>query len=363
MSAGGGEGDMLSVRPGQIACVCGPMGGAHDDVGKDRLWRLSLGFGLSVLAQALVLSVLPEASRLLAPNYDRVGWPFALLLIGAAAASFPAAFLIDAFGRRSAFALGSALGIAGGLLSSYAIVKANFPALCLGSFWLGLAQGFALFYRHVSALGASSGAVVFSGGAVAALAAPLAMFAAGGDAGATLIGAAGLHVLALAISVRLPHALVVAHDAEAAPPPPNTRFLIATFVGAVAWFLMAAAMLRGPLVLSSCASAPAFIGGAVAWHLLAMYGPAALAAHWPAFFSTTLSVAGGMTTMLASFWALVAAGSEMTLGIALIAIGVGWSLTNVGAMQLLHSHGRARYALAIHDLCLLGAAAVGALIF
>lgn len=362
MSARNADGDILSVRPGQIACVCGPMGGARYDVRKEALWRLSLGFGLSVLAQALVLSVLPEASRLLAPNYDRVGWPFALLLIGAASASFPAAFLIDAFGRRSALALGSSLGIAGGLLSSYAIVKANFPALCLGAFWLGLAQGFALFYRHVSALGASGGAIVFSGGALAALAAPLAMFAAGGDAGATLIGAAGLHVLALALSVRLPHALI-AHEVGAATSSPNARFIFATLVGAFAWFLMAAAMLRGPLALSLCSAAPAFIGGAVAWHLIAMYGPAALAARWPALFSATPSVVSGMATMLASSWALVAAKSEMTLAIALIAIGVGWSLTNVGALRLLHSQGRARFMLALHDLCLLIAAAAGALIF
>jgi hypothetical protein len=94
-----------------------------------------------------------------------------------------------------------------------------------------------------------------------------------------------------------------------------------------------------------------------------MYGPAAVAARWPALLSTTLSVVGGMTTTLASSWALVAARLEMTLAIALIAIGVGWSLTNVGALQLLHSQGRTRFTLAIHDLRLLGAAAAGALIF
>jgi MFS family permease len=354
--------DFLSVRPGQIACVCGPLEGAADDVRIEALWRLSFGFGLSVLAQALVLSVLPEASRLLAPSFERTGWPFALLLIGAALASFPAAFLIDAFGRRSAFALGASLGIAGGLLACYAIMKANFPALCLGAFWLGLAQGFALFYRHASALGASGGAIIFSGGALAAFIAPLAMSLTGGDARVTLVGAAALHVLALALSVRLPHALHSRDDIEAAPSAPGAGFLIATLIGALAWFLMAAAMLRGPLALSLCSAAPAFIGGAVAWHLLAMYGPAALAARWPIIFSTSLSLIGGLAIMLSSSFVLMAAKSEMTLAIALIAVGVGWALANVGALRLLHAQGRPpRLMLALHDLCLLGAAAAGAL--
>jgi hypothetical protein len=41
------------------------------------LYRLAAGFGLSVLAQALVLSVLPEAGRLLDPSAARIGWPSA----------------------------------------------------------------------------------------------------------------------------------------------------------------------------------------------------------------------------------------------------------------------------------------------
>jgi MFS family permease len=354
------EANTPSVRPGQIACICGPLDGIAGDVRRQTLWRLSLGFGLSVLAQSLVLSVLPEASRLLAPSYERIGWPFALLLTGAASASFPAAFLIDAFGRRSAFALGSSIGIAGGLLAYFGIAKANFPALCLGAFWLGVAQGFALFYRHASALGASGGAMVFSGGALAALAAPAAMALNGGNAGATLIGAAALHVLALALSVRLPHAFGP-RDAEAETAAPDLRFLIATIAGAFAWFLMAAAMLRGPLSLSLCSAEPAFIGGAVAWHLLAMYGPAALAARSPAQFPDSLSLVGGSIIMLVSSWVLVASKTELRLAVALIAVGVGWSLINIGAMRLLHSHRRSRLILAFHDLCLLGAAAAGAL--
>jgi len=101
--------DDLRMRAGELACVCGAQEGGDDALDAHDLGRLAAGFGLSALAQALVLSTLPEASRVLAPTLDRLGWPYALLLVGAALATFPAAFLIDAFGRRSAFALAQVL--------------------------------------------------------------------------------------------------------------------------------------------------------------------------------------------------------------------------------------------------------------
>ena len=168
--------DDLRMRAGELACVCGAQEGGDDALDAHDLGRLAAGFGLSALAQALVLSTLPEASRVLAPTLDRLGWPYALLLVGAALATFPAAFLIDAFGRRSAFALGASLGVAGGLLMAFAASRGNFSALCLGAFWLGLAQGFALFYRHIAARGSAlatrAGLVVLAGGALAAGGAP-----------------------------------------------------------------------------------------------------------------------------------------------------------------------------------------------
>lgn len=363
------QGPVLA-RPGDMLCVCGPSGATAGDVDRRSSWRLSLGFGLSVLAQALVLSQLPEASRLIAPSADRIGWPFALLLVGAALASFPAALLVDAFGRRSAFALGASLGVAGGALGVHAVASANFLALCLGAFWLGLAQGFSLFYRHIAALGAAlpaqGGLVVFAGGALAAIAAPPVTFASaslGGGAGATLLSAAVLYAVSLALAVRLPHAFGES-GGDVAVSGLSASFVAATIAGAAAWFLMAAAMLHGPLSLSLCSAAPSFIGGAMAWHLLAMYGPAAIAARWPAYFPPLPSLCAGLAMMALAFWVIVAENSAYAVAIGLVALGAAWSLANVGSLQLLHARGRpSRMALAAHDLCLLTAAAAGALAF
>ncbi len=356
-----GEDADAAMRVGALYCAC-PASMQRANVTDNRL-TLALGFGLAVLAQALVLTVLPEQSRLIAPSVERIGWPFALLLVGAAVASLPAALLVDSFGRRAAFGLGASLGAAGGALCAFAIAKANFFGLCLGAFWLGLAQGFALFYRHIAAQGSARGGfVVLAGGAGAALAAPLFVSVAPAP-GAILLIAAGLHILALGLSVRTPHAV-----AAAAPTPSSSRlshgFALATLAGALAWFIMSAGMLHGPLTLAVCAAGPAFIGGAMGWHLFSMYGPAALAAILPGLFPSLPTLAGGLGIMLGGAGAVYAGLSIGSVTLGLIAIGLGWGAVNVAALRLLHDDARpSRVALALHDVFLLGAAAAGALVF
>src|SRR5690606_74695 len=99
--------------------------------------------------------LLPLAGSVYALEPALAAVPFVALLIGAVAATFPAAVLRDAFGRRAAFALGASLGIAGGLVLAFGLVTAAFWPIVLGAFWLGIANGFALQYRHAAAAGLS----------------------------------------------------------------------------------------------------------------------------------------------------------------------------------------------------------------
>ena len=352
-------------RVGQLDCAC-PAGMTQTAISDNRA-TLAVGFGLAVLSQALVLAVLPEESRLMAPNPDLVGLPFALLLIGAAIAGFPAVLLLDSFGRRAAFGLGASLGAAGGALCAFATTRYNFAALCLGAFWLGLAQGFALFYRHSAAQGAARGALaVFGGGALAAFVAPAALATTTSPA-TIFAAAAALHIGGLALAVRQPHARPPAQPAprrEAASTRDSRTSLHATLIAALAWFVMAAAMLHGPLSLAACAATPAFIGGATGWHLLAMYAPAALAARWPMFFPPVGGGLGALALMLVGMAAIYAAATPALIASGLFAVGAGWSLANVASLRLLHDRTHlSRQALAAHDFTVLVAAAAGALAF
>src|SRR5687767_11622954 len=163
-------------RAGQLECICEP--GALSDRAADRRGTalLATGFAFSVLAQVLTLSILPLAGLSLAPSQALASLPYAAFYIGAALASLPASLLLDSFGRRAAFSLGASLGAAGGMVLVWALVSMHFGALVLGAFWLGIAGGFSLFYRHaavpVAARGPTALLIVFGAATLAGLVAP-----------------------------------------------------------------------------------------------------------------------------------------------------------------------------------------------
>ena len=354
-------------RAGKLDCVCPPEEGGR---AQDGLWRLAAGFGLSVLAQTLVLAALPISSMALAPSPGLAGAPYALTLLGAMAATAPASFLMDSFGRRGALALGASLGVAGGVLAAFAALHREFLLLCVGAFWLGVSNGFALFYRHAAAAGptgARGGAVVFAGGAAAALLAPTLLQWANDVAGPladayALAAAGGVDLLALVVAVFLPHARGRAME-TAAPQGGGAAFYGATALGAVAWFGMTAMMAGASTSLVGCGASAAAVGGVIAWHLLAMYAPAALLRLSPWTPGPGWTLALGFGVLGAGFGLFVIGGDETRVAVALLASGAGWSLANAGLLQVLYAGPQpSRAMLAGHDFVLFGAALAGALV-
>lgn len=359
--------DPAAGRAGRLDCVCAP---GEEGKGGEALVRLTTGFGLAILAQTLVLAALPLAAAAVAPRSSLAGLPYALTLLGAALATFPASFLLDAFGRRAAFSLGASLGVAGGALSAWSAMQGLFAPLCVGALWLGLAHGFALFYRHAAAAGAQGargGAVVFAGGALAALLAPGVMLFAGQWAGpfadaATLAAAGLVDLVALVIAVTLPHALAP-RRADPLPAPPLSGFVAATIIGAIAWFVMTLLMARASPTLVACGVASAAVGGVIAWHLVAMYAPAAIIRFAGTEPPPAIALVVGLVTLMGAAALFSAGQGAASIGLALAGAGVGWSLANAGLMQWIYGAGApTRLMLGFHDFALLSAALIGALV-
>ncbi len=352
-------------RAGQLDCVCGPLA---LDTRQERYdgWRLTLGFGLAVLAQALTLAALPLAGATMAPRPVLANLPYAMTLLGAAIASFPASQLLDQFGRRAAFGLGAGLGTAGGILAAWAIVTQQFGILCLGALWIGIAQGFALFYRHAAAQAGAGGAraalTTLAGGCAASVLAPgvIALCQAfyGPLADIALMVAIGvISFAALPFLLTLPNRLAESVE-PASPLTLGSKFWPATAIAVAAWFVMAHTMAGAPSALAGCGLGATAVGGLVAWHLVAMYGPIALAARFPTPTAPALAV-GAMLLGLAL--TLPRAGPAQ-IELLLLMAGVGWSLTQIGVSRLLYDEApRSRLALGLHDTLILGAALLGAL--
>ncbi|MCB8821220.1 hypothetical protein [Microvirga rosea] len=356
-------------RAGQLDCVCAV---ASDDspVAGRSTFLLATAFSLSVLAQILILGILPLAGLSLAPDHTWTSLPYAAFYAGAAVASLPASLLLDALGRRAAFSLGASLGIAGGLVLVWALVHWHFGALVLSAFWLGVAGGFSLFYRHAAAglsgQGPRGTLLVFGAATLVGLVAPtLAGLAETMLSPLTFVGvailAATAHIGSLVATAALPYGPERSFADEGATRTSFKDIRLPTLVGSLAWFLMTFLMGATPLAMVGCGLAEA-VPGAIAWHVIAMYAPTLILATLPGRLGAARILSGGCAALLAGTLAFVLAGTVAGFSISTALVGIGWSLVTSGATLWIHRSGSpSRWALGLHDGSLLAGALLGAL--
>lgn len=362
-----------AARAGRLGCVCEPgEARAAPPAGPWALGALSAGFGLAVLAQVLATALLPLA----AIQIGATGWlraaPFAAMLAGTAVATLPASLLVDGLGRRAALALGAALGIAGGGLLIIAVETSQLAVLVLGAFWLGIAQGFGLFHRHLAAAGGGGRVgLVIGAGVGGGLFGPAVLMAAeAATAPFTFRGAAlaivAVEILALLAAMAQPTRALFGTmgDLEAEPATDRSRsaLLPATTMGALAWGAMAAAMAGGPLTLLGCGLSGAETTSAVAWHAIAMYLPALALPLLVKLAAPPRIAEAGLVFAALSLLAWGVFGGPQAAQAALIGAGAGWSLTISGVTAWLGAERPSRGALAAHDAVLVGGAVAGALL-
>ena len=359
-------------RVGRLACFCPPGVPTENERAVRRPALLAAGFSLAVLSQTLVLGVLPLAVLLLAPRPGLATLPYVALLCGAAVATFPASWLLDSFGRRASFALGASHGIAGGMVMAWALSAHAFAPFCLGAFWIGVAQGFSLFYRHEAAIGsgarnrAVAAGQVFGAGALAGVVGPWLVGWAGkwfpsspyiGFALAAALAQVGVLTLAMLSSgqISLPARVTVAGarwNGAVAP----------TVLGAAAWFGMTALMLSTPYAMIDCGIGATGVFGALAWHVIAMYAPSLFVEALARRLGAPVVAVAGLLLIIGARLAFGAASDMPTFTSLLVVIAIGWSLTTTAATEWLHRDGSPpRGILAAHDFCLFAAAIAGAL--
>lgn len=357
-------------RAGQLECICEPAALGDTNADNRGTVCLATGFAFSVLAQVLTLSILPLAGLALAPGRGLVTLPYAAFYVGAALASLPASLLLDSFGRRAAFSLGASLGAAGGLVLVWALVSLHFGALVLGAFWLGIAGGFSLFYRHaaVPVGGKGTGAVliVFGAATLAGLIAPTVSglteaLASPRVFAGTAAAAALAHVTALIATASLPYQRRGGQEFRTTGEQGWRSILLPTVLGALGWFTMTAIMGATPMAVIGCAPTEAAIG-AVAWHVMAMYAPSPVLAFFPRLaLPVHLSVVGCLLLVAgAAAFVLSTAIGGFSAGAAFV--GTGWSLVMLGTTLWIHRNGPVpRRLLGLHDGILLTGAVLGTL--
>lgn len=308
---------------------------------------LAAAFALSILAHSLTLGALPLAGSLLAPIPALAYLPFVALLAGALCGARLGAMLVPRHGWRVHALAASLCGALAATVAATAVLVQSYALLVAGASLLGLAQAMGFGLRHGSAVLADAagaplrGGLVLAAGALAALAGPtLSVRAEAATAPYLMLGTfllvALVHLAALplasALAPRVPEIRVPEADVRRMPvATAATHPARVARAARLTWFAMAAGMAHAPLAMVGCGIAPGGIGSVIAWHVLAMYAPAAPAGLLVHRLGTgPVAIAGGALA-LTGLVLLALSGTAGSFLAAMVLLGIGWSLATVAA--------------------------------
>lgn len=313
-----------------------------------------LVFANAVLGSQLAVNIIVAglAGALLAENKALATLPVSMVVLASMFTAPAASLFMGRFGRRTGFLVGALAGGIGAALSARALHVGSFELLVAGSIALGVYQAFQGFFRFAAADTASDAfkpkaiSWVFAGGLVSALIGPeivrLASDAPPATAyanaylaniGLNVVGALGLLFLDIPRPVRTSDARSSGRPLAIIARQPV--FIVAALCGMVGFSSMSLVMTSTPLAMVDHGYTSGQAADVVRWHILAMFAPA--------FFTGTviaryghLPVIGAGLALLGMCGAIALAGVDLHhFYAALVALGVGWNFSFIGATSLL----------------------------
>lgn len=349
--------------------------------------RAKRNVAVLVAAQALLGAQMPMiftigglAGQSLASNVCLATLPISLIVLGSMLTATPISAIMQKWGRRAGFLIGSAGGAAGGLVGAYGLYLGSFPIFLLGSFLTGIYMSAQGFYRFAAADTASEAfrpkaiSYVMAGGLVSAVIGPQLVKA---TSQAFVVPFMGTYLAVIAVNVigsllfffiDIPKPAAPAEDA----PKGRTRWelittpriAVAVICAMVSYALMNLVMTSTPLAVVGCGYTEGDAADVVTSHVLAMFAPSFFTGHLIARFGVEKIVATGLI-ILAGAGAVALQGVDIgNFFIALILLGLGWNFGFIGATTMLagahepHERGRMQ---GLNDLLVFGGVTVASL--
>jgi MFS family permease len=342
---------------------------------------LLLAFSQALMLSAIVMSMALGAilGGVLASDKGFATLPIAVMVIGTAIASVPAALLMRRFGRRTGFLIGASLGLLGSLLCALSLQQKSFALFVTGHLLVGSYQGFANYYRFAAIEATdpdhASRAIswVVAGGVVAAFLGPqLGQWGRDWVAGGLFVGsylaqgALSLTALVILLQVEL-KPVAVAHAVKPRPllailsQPVLQAAVLGTAVGSTVMIMV---MTATPLAIIGCGLPGSSVTPIIQWHVIGMFAPS--------FFTGSLVKRYGAPRVMQIGFVLLLGHVVITLlGFeflhflsALILLGVGWNFAFIGGTALLTQTYRPAEQLkvqAVNELAVFGLVAVATL--
>ncbi|MGE4326892.1 MAG: MFS transporter [Pseudodonghicola sp.] len=311
-----------------------------------------------VAAQAFLGAQMPMiftvgglAGQSLATNACLATLPISLIVLGSMLAATPISAIMQKWGRRAGFWLGTLGGALGGSIGALGLYYSSFPLFLLGSFCTGFYMSAQGFYRFAAADTASDAfrpkaiSYVMAGGLLSALIGPQLVKV---TSQAMVIPFLGTYLAVIGVNligsllflfINIPKPKAPAADA----PRGRTRWelittpriAVAVICAMVSYALMNLVMTSTPLAVVGCGYNQGNAADVVSSHVLAMYIPSFFTGHLIARFGVEKIVAAGLA-ILAGAGAVALSGVQLeNFFLALILLGIGWNFGFIGATTML----------------------------
>jgi MFS family permease len=330
--------------------------------------------------RSLLVATSPLIAYDIAPDKVLSTVPISLAVIGTAASTVPASLLMRRIGRGPGFAVGSLVGVIGGLACVWGIQTEAFLTFCLGALLFGLFSGFAQLYRFAAADVAAPDfksraiSLVLTGGLVAAFVGPE-------------LAALGQHMvpgfpflasyLFLTVLTVMSGIVVMAVDiprltekeaSEAGRPigqiMRQPAFVVATLCATVGQTVMNLLMTSTPLAMHHAQHVFGSTALVIEWHIFFMYAPGFFTGSVITRIGAIPTIAIGIALQTASI-AIALSGTDVEHFWAAMAIlGLGWNFAFTASTNLLtdvHTPGERAKTQAATNFIIFSMVAIGSL--
>ncbi|MCV2881188.1 MFS transporter [Actibacterium sp. XHP0104] len=311
-----------------------------------------------VMAQAFLGAQMPMiftigglAGQSLASNVCWATLPISMIVLGSMLTATPISALMQKYGRRAGFFVGTTGGALGAATGAYGLMQNSFEIFLLGSLFTGVYMSAQGFYRFAAADTASDDfrpkaiSYVMAGGLASAIIGPQLVKV---TTDAYVVPFMGTYLAVMMINIigsvlflflDIPKPPVPAHDApkgrsriELLRTP---RVAVAIICALVSYALMNLVMTSTPLAVVGCGFEQSDAADVVTAHVLAMFVPSFFTGHLIARFGVEKIVALGLI-ILAGAGAVALSGVALEqFFVALVLLGLGWNFGFIGATAML----------------------------
>ena len=332
------------------------------------------GRTLTFIAASLV------AINMLGNDLTLVTAPMTMMLVGTALGTLPASYIMQNYGRKPGFVLGSVVGAIGSAVCAYAVYLDDFIVFNLGIFLYGLYGGTAQQYRFAAADGAppelkaKAVSIVIAMGVVGAFVGPettlmtknlFNMAAFEGTFWALTVFCILSGVIVLGIDIPR---LSISRFGDTGRPLKEIivvpTFIVALIAALFGYSVMNLVMTATPVTMRIDMFSDNNIARVIQWHVVAMFAPGFFTGALIKKTGTVRVIILGSALLLCSVLVALWGNSFMHYFLALFFLGLGWNFAFTGGTVLVtevHSVEETNKVQGMNDFILFTGLAISAL--